>query len=296
MFPGGGFYGIKEILLSYAHLPKFLPFPVAIHHGWHRDVHNFEAIAKPPEIWVWSERIAKEMIRFYPKEKIRVVGSFFCYLMESVKNELPEKEKIGSICIPPHSTHFTKTEYPIDRFAQELDQLGDDFKPITVMMYYLDMDDHTVSVYANLGFNVVCNGNLFDENFLKNFIHNVYDKKYCIFSDFGSGAMYAGYLGLSLHHLELPSQFKNLGNPHVTEEYNEASLKFDKEFLPSINSASINEEMGTRNLLSSQELRRAILRNYFTWSFVRTFTYTVVRRIGGAILRRVGLRRRTVNV
>jgi hypothetical protein len=296
MYPGARFYGIKEIMLGYAHLPKFLPFPVAIHHGWHRDVHDFEAVAKPPEIWVWSERIAREMIRFYPRNKIRIVGSFFCYLMESIKNELPPKEKNGSICIPPHSSHFAKTEYSVDKFARALDQLGDDFKPVTVMLYYLDMDPHTVSAYKSFGFNVVSNGNLFDENFLRNFIHNVYDKKHCIFSDLGSGVIYAGYLGLNLHHLELPSQVKNLGNPHLTKEYIETSFRFDKDFLLSINSASINEEMGANHLLSPQELRRAILRNYFTWSFVRTFTYTVARRIGGAVLRRIGLRRRSLNV
>ncbi len=146
MFPGTGFYGIREILLAYANLPSFLPLPVAVQHGWQRFSHAFEASAKPPEIWVWSQRLAEELEQFYPKNKIKVVGSFFCYLMVTVKDTLPVKEKKGSVCLPPHSSHFAKTGYPVEEFARALDQLGDDFKPITVMLYYLDMDEHTVKI------------------------------------------------------------------------------------------------------------------------------------------------------
>ena len=71
MYPGAGFYGIKEILLAYANLPKFLPLPVAVQHGWQRYASSFEASAMPPEIWVWSQRIATELEEFYPKNKIR---------------------------------------------------------------------------------------------------------------------------------------------------------------------------------------------------------------------------------
>lgn len=287
MYPGVGFYGIRKILLNYVNLPGFLPLPIAFQHGWQRHAHAFEASANPPEIWVWSERLAKDLEKFYPKNRIRVVGSFFCYLVATIKDTLPIKEKKGSICIPPHSSHFAKTEYSIEHFAQTLTELSDDFKPITVMLYYLDMDEYTVSIYEKYGFKVVSNGSLYDVDFLKNFIWNVYDKKHCIFSDLGSGVIYSGYLGLNLHPIEIPSKIKNMGNMFLTEEYITETLKFDKEFLNTLNAESIKEELGEQYMLSPQELRVAILRNYFTSEFV----YTFVHRMIGMALRRLKLYR-----
>jgi len=290
MFPGAGFYGIKEIFLGYAKLPKFLPFPVAVQHGWQQFAHSFEASARPPEIWVWSERLAAENERFYPKNKIRIIGSCFCYLMASFRNELPTCEKQGSVCIPPHSAHFVKTEYPVEEFARVLDQLGDELKPITVMLYYLDMDDHTVRAYEKYGFKVVSNGSLFDVDFLKRFILHVYDKKHCIFSDLGSGVFYASYLGLNLVHIDIQSRVFKLAVRYNTEDMVPEVGEFNEKFLASWNENTTNEELGKNHMLSAKELRRAILRNYATWSFLRRS----VLQVGVRVLRWFGLFRPAV--
>jgi hypothetical protein len=292
MFPGTGFYGIRQILLAYANLPSFLPLPIAIQHGWQRFAHAFEASANPPEIWVWSPRLAAELEKFYPVNRIRVVGSFFCYLMATIKDTLPKKVKKGSVCIPPHSSHFARTGYSVDEFARTLYALGDDFKPITVMLYYLDMDEQTVSTYEKFGFKVVSNGTLSDVNFLNNFVINVYDKKHCIFSDLGSGVFFAADLGLNLVRINIQSTVVNLGNKHITEKMISEVSNFDEAFLLAMNGNSISEELGTRHMLSPKELRCAILKNYFTWNFAHAFG----RRIGGAVLRRMGLRRNTSHV
>lgn len=290
MFPGSEFYGIKEILLAYAKLPSFLPLPVAVQHGWQRFAHAFEASAKPPEIWVWSPRLAKELEAFYPARKIRIVGSFFYYLLEKMKGELPLKMAQGSICIPPHSSHLAKTEYSLERFVEFLDQLGSELKPITIMLYYLDMDEHTVGVYEKAGFKVVTNGTLYDEDFLRNFITHTYDKKYCIYSDLGSGVLYASELGLIPVRLDVESTVINRGNIHITNEMLSAVTKFDDEFVMTMNESKIKQELGKQYLLSPQAMRALILSNYFTWEFMRA----VARRVGGSILRRLGLcRRRT---
>lgn len=288
MYPGAQFYGIGRTLLAYAGLPAFLPFPVALQHGWQRHAHAFEASANPPEIWVWSPRMAAEMEAFYPAKRIRVIGSFFCYLKPQMINLLPEVEKRGSICIPPHSSHSATTEYSSVDFARRLAELGDEYKPITVMLYYLDVNSATVEMYERLGFNVVTNGALFDEDFLKRFICNVYDKRYCVFSDLGTGVVFAADMGLCLVHFDIESRVVNHGNAYITDEYISRTKSFDEEFLRSLNSSLLSSELGESCLLSPSELRKLILSNYFTWLFART----AIRRVGGIILRGLGLRKR----
>src|SRR3569832_14339 len=285
MYPGAGFYGIREIFLAYAGLPRFLPLPVAVQHGWQCSGHAFEASAKPPEIWVWSPRMAAEVEVYYPAKRIRVVGSFYCYLKRLMKNELPQVEKRGSICIPPHSSHFTSTDYPIEEFVRQLDKLGDEFKPITVMLYYLDMNSQTVDMYESFGFKVVSNGSLFDECFLRRFVHNVYDKQHCLFSDLGSGVFFAADMGLNLVRFDIESRFVNRGNEHTTDEYISKAKMFDEEFFRSLGETRPSSELGESYMLSPGEMRKLIHRNYFTWRFVTRSA----RWVAGKVLRSMGL-------
>lgn len=271
MFPGCDFYGIREILLEYSRLPKFLPLPVAVQHGWQRFPHAFEASANPPEIWVWSLRLKQELEQFYPAKKIRVVGSFFNYLLANQGVKASFDNQIGSICIPPHSSHFAETIYSIDDFIDRLNRLDEVYKPITVMLYYLDMSKSTIDAYERAGFKVVSNGALFDDQFLNRFVSNVSGKRYCIYSDLGSGVLYAASLGAEPLRIDLPSRVINKGNHHITEKMISEASAFDDAFVKSITAERINEEMGMDFILSPTHMRALILRNYFTFSFASMF-------------------------
>jgi len=268
MYPGAGFYGIKEIMLSYAKLPNYFPFPVAVQHGWQCIATSFESSAKPPEIWVWSERIAKDYERFYPKAKIRVVGSFFSYYMKlTVKNNCEDCCQ-GSICITPHSSHFARTEYSIDKYINGLSALGSEYMPITVMLYYLDMKPEIIDAYNKAGFNVVANGSLFSSDFIPNFIENVSGKRYCIYSDIGSAVFFCSDMGLDLVRLDVPSTFLNMGNIHLSEHKSADSVDQMEALLRSFGKEDYVMELGKENLLSSSEMRNMILRNYLSREFI----------------------------
>jgi hypothetical protein len=287
MYPGASFYGIRKTLLAYSKLPNFLPLPVAVQHGWQRVAHEFESSTKPPEIWVWSARIAKSLEQFYPKEKIRIIGSSFCYLNQIInKDTFPITNRHGSVCIPPHSSHLGKTNYSVESFARQLSELSEEFKPIRVMLYYLDINENVVKCYEKYGFEVVSNGELYDSNFLIKFMRNVYDKEYCIFSDLGSGVFYSAHMGLKLHHIDnIRTTIENFGNIFISESTHANSIKFDEKFLRQMNGVNIIEEVGENYMLSPNEMRSLIIKNYLTWEFLVTF----MRRLSSFILRRIGL-------
>lgn len=267
MYPGCDFYGIRKIILDYSRLPNFLPLPVAIQHGWQRFPHAFETSANPPEVWVWSARLKRELESFYPANKIRVVGSCFNYLIANQGETDSSDAKVGSVCIPPHSSHFAETHYSVNDFIERLAALDDAFNPITVMLYYLDMNQATVDLYENAGFKVVSNGSLFDNDFLKRFVSNVSGRRYCIYSDLGSGVLYAASLGVEPYRIDLPSQVINKGNPHITEKMITDVAAFDDEFVRTMTTGKINQEMGVDYMLSPSRMRALILKNYFTFSF-----------------------------
>jgi hypothetical protein len=287
MYSGTDFYGIRKTLLSYAKLPDCLPLPVAVQHGWQLVVTPFETVGNPPEIWVWSERIATEYYKLYPSSKVRVVGSPYCYLKKLLPENTLPVNRSGSICIPPHSSHFVSTEYSVEKFAQSLDELGDEYKPITVMLYYLDMNIRTISEYEKYGYKVVSNGSLFDNVFLSNFIQNVYDKQHCIFSDFGSGVLFSADLGLNLVHMQIKSRSVSKGDKYLNpdDEMVSKTRLLRENFFQELDRELTDLELGKPYLLSPSELRRVILRNYFTWGFLRTYS----RRIVGKGLRSLGL-------
>jgi len=269
LYPGAGFYGIREILLAYARLPSFFRLPVAVQHGWCRFATAFEADETPPEIWVWSQRSASEFEAFYPKKKIRIIGSYYYYLMELLKNELPPAERRGSICIPPHSSSLVSNEYSVEDFARKLYELGDEYKPITIMLYYLDMKSNTIAGYEKFGFKVVTNGSLYEADFLKKFVLNVYDKQHCIYSDMGSGILFAADMGLTLIHIDIDNSLVNKGSKYHTDKMILQVKTFDENFIQSLDKSQIALELGKSYLLSPSELRRVIFSNYFTWLFTK---------------------------
>jgi hypothetical protein len=271
--------------MRHAKLPAFLPLPLAVQHGWQRLAHEFESSSKPPEIWVWSPRMAGQLAQYYPSAKIRVVGSFFCYFIQSLKDEIKGSvDKRGSVCIPPHSSHFVKASYSVEDFARRLNDLPADFKPIRIMLYYLDMTAEIAGVYQKYGFDIVTNGSLFDDDFIARFVKHVQDKKHCIYSELGSGVLFSEKLGVKRHRIPIETIFENDGNHSLTHDYISTSLLFDDGFLERLDDDLLNEELGEKYMLTSVEMRILILKSYLS----KEFFVTIARRCAGTVLRKLG--------
>jgi hypothetical protein len=277
------FYGIDKILFRHARLPNILPFPLAVQHGWSRYPSTFESSANPPEIWVWSERIAHEFRKLYDPRRIRIVGAPFCYLYQQMRSELPPTECKGSIVIPTHSSHFAKSHYSVSEYVEMLSDLPDRFRPITVMLYYLDMTHEVVDTYTGRGYNVVCNGSLWDSDFLVRFTRNVYGKQYCIFNELGSGVFYSAYLGLKPFYYGPAVKFENRGNVFITEDLVARSRKFDEEFIQNLSIAKLVSELGVDNMIGHAEMRKIILR-HITPKLVLDKAFLSVKKVARKVM------------
>lgn len=266
MIPGTDFYGINKIIMDHAGLPRLLPLPVAVQHGWLRQPTGFESQLAPPEVWLWSERTAIAHRAMFPYVPVRIVGAPFAYFLAQVRNTLPDRVPVGSIAIPMHSSHFVKARFSAEEFADELRSLPEEFHPVTVMLYYLDMTPDNVAAYERRGFSVVTNGSLFSPLFLHKFVANVHGKRFCIFNDFGSGVLYCAHMGLTPVQQGGTTQFYDVGDPHASEQIHAGLRDFDKPFLARLGAGELSrlvrEELGLDHLLSPAIARRLILRSY----------------------------------
>lgn len=268
MYSGTDFYGINEIFMNYAGLPGYIPLPVAVQHGWQYQPTTFEIDSNPPEIWIWSERMADLYSQKFPNHRVRVIGSFFCYICNELKGRLPIVEKKGSIVIPNHSTHHIGVKYSAEEYAKLLNNLDEKYKPISVLLYYLDLNESTIQAYTKYGFDIRCNGSLYDSKFLYNFINNVYDKEYFITpGDFGSATFYAMYLGLKPYIFGPISSYYGSGAIYKRDiarikasENDELGLL--RHINNNLNMDTVNQELGVDYLLPKKELREIILKNY----------------------------------
>jgi len=279
MYAGTEFYGINEIFMNYAGIPSYIPLPVAVQHGWQYQPTTFEIDSKPPEIWVWSKRMAELYSQAFPEFRVRITGSSFCYLYDELKKVEPIVGRKGSIVIPNHSTHHIGVKYSAEEYAELLYNLDEKYKPISVLLYYLDLNKDTVSAYTKYGFDIRCNGSLFDSNFLVNFINNVNDKEYCIApGDFGSGVFYAMYMGLKPHQLGSLSSYHGLDivfKNDITriKSYENDELGLRKKINNNLTLDMVKQELGVEYLLSKDELRKIIFNNY-----TPKVVYTLLKR------------------
>ncbi len=285
MYSGNDFYGIREIFLEYAGLPKWFPFPVAVQHGWQLVSTRFEQDSNPPEVWVWSSRIGADYLNNNNAKSVRCVGSPFVYLLRNI-NYSKEELLCGTICMPPHSSHFAKTNYSVDAYVNEIIKLGPEYEPFTVMLYYLDMTDDVVNLYKSYGFDVVCNGSIFDVDFLKNFIKNSSGKKYCISGMMGSGNFFCSIIGMKFINVNLSVNIVNEGNKNLTEAF------FDKCNAAMAENLVVNridqdsfvrDELGVDFVMSRREMRWLIIKNYFKFRFIGKFGKHLIRSVLVAI-------------
>lgn len=197
LYSGVDYYGLGEIIKEYANFPKFLPLPVGIQHGWTSLIHTHDVRYDAAENWFWTRDLEiKYQIKFKGLNT-RTVGSPFLYLLRNLCYVEP-LEKKGSIVFPAHSSKLCRVEYDFEEYALMLNSLPDEYKPITICMYHLDMDQKKEIPFLKRGFKIVKNGNsLCDNNFLKNFVANAHGKKYAFSNQVTSALVFASAMGLT---------------------------------------------------------------------------------------------------
>jgi hypothetical protein len=295
IFGSASYYGIGKILKEYSRFPVFLPLPVNIQHGFVGErVSSHDARRDAPENWFWDEKTFRLHIDSFPEIKGRTVGAPFLYLLRLVEySELPANEKKGSIVFPSHSSAFVKVSADFNSFADQLGRLTEEFHPITICAYHIDLERGDYQPFIDRGYQVVTNGrSLYDESFLRNFLVNVKDKKYAISNIISSSLFFSNALGVISYRMGPVPDFDNK-DPHLKHieikkeeqrDWDELGRYFvfpkvDFQFQRSC----VDRILGKDLLLAPDQMRKLLWRNFFSIKYIlmifKTFIYFCINSI-----------------
>ncbi|WP_295437995.1 hypothetical protein [uncultured Thiodictyon sp.] len=269
-YPSLTYYGIGAIIRKYSSFPTFLPLPVSIQHGWDIAPNAHDAREDAPENWYWSCNLEAQYQQSYPRVKTRAIGAPFLYLLKSVEYEPARKsERKGSIVFPSHSSDLVEMKCDFDKYAAMLASLPDLYKPITVCLYYIDKERGFDRPFLRHGFDVVSNGaNLYEAQFLLNFIYNTRGKRFSFSNQMTSALLFASAMGLTSFFWG-PEFTVNNEDPHWQHlDYSHYFRTWEANFAPYFTFPvcdfdeqirCVDVELGRRNLLSPAEMRKRLI-------------------------------------
>jgi len=199
---GNAFYGIDSVLKQYAGLPSTHRLNGVVPHGVVFDetlVWEDEKTAPLPAVFCYPS-YRKDVYTRETEKKVILSASPFLYVVEMLKSQ-PMPERRGTLVFPPHSTHHILIEMDLDRFADELVCLGDEYQPITVCLYWKDFNLGREMPFRSRGLGVVSAGHMFDPDFLFRLYHLCSLHRYAAGAALGSHIFYSVKAGCSYCHL-----------------------------------------------------------------------------------------------
>ena len=271
------YYGNGNIIRKYAGFPNFLPLPVSIQHGWSKITIKHDAIRFAPENWYWSDEIEKKYNEEYPYLRTRAVGAPFLYLLECLKYNNENTKGFGSIVFPSHSTNLIEMNCNFHDYANMLDNLPNIYKPITVCMYYLDLDKGLDFHFRQHGFDITTNGTgIYDGNFLNKFIDNTKNKKYAFSNQMTSALLFASAMGLTSFfygpQFDVVSNDPNYGKLDYTKHHRNWEEEYSRFFSfpshdPCIEKKIVDAALGRENLLSKKHMKQLLYKLFLILIF-----------------------------
>lgn len=186
------FYGHAQVLKRAAGWTE--PLPAVVPHG---------VSMVPGEIWRVESRAPLSAVFCYPPymqsayervtQKLVVPsGAPILYVLDEIA-EPPERR--GTIFFPSHSTHHITIDGPWEALATKLAALGGPFAPVTVCVYWRDVQLGRHVPFIDRGLDVVCAGHIYDDHFLYRLVSLLRMHIFAATSGLGSQLFFAAAAG-----------------------------------------------------------------------------------------------------
>ena len=208
-FHNSTYYGAATIFRRYARLPAAVPLPFGWQHGWTRAKHPHDALPDAVENWMWTAARAEEFAAAFPECRFRAAGAPFAYLHKLLGPARPAVPR-GSIFFPAHSSPHCNTSFDSAQLIDRIKALPAEFHPVTMSVYFLDIERGRHLPYVAAGFPIVSNGSsLTDPAFYSNFIAHALPRRFALSNAPTSALLYTELLGLESFYLPQPTQYQN---------------------------------------------------------------------------------------
>ncbi len=226
IFTPNDFYGHASILKRYCGLPADFKIPAVIPHGVSINHSSWQVELNAPlsRIYAMSEEQRSKYQNVTDKQ-VHVIGSAILYAERMLADEVAEIRSTasGTVAFPAHSTHHLTAEFDQDAFIQSMHDLPDEMKPVSICMYWRDIQLNRHVKYLEHGFDCVTAGHMFDHEFHDRLIRILASHKYSVTNAVGTSSVFAASFGLKAHLVEQDqgvhgsSQFLSEHAPKITQ-------------------------------------------------------------------------------
>jgi FkbM family methyltransferase len=288
-------YGFGKWLRKYGFYPSFLPLCVDIDHGVPFDEYptKYELESDAP-VFLSYWHIKTQKFKENKGRQCYTLSSPFVFARKSLNIEQSEDAQ-GSIFFLSHSTKQVVSQKSVEEYHQELKDLPEVYKPLTICLHIHDIDRGLDREFKKLGYKVVTAGNSLEEEFTEKFYRILSKYVYTISDSIGSHAFYAIEMGIPFGLYGEEPTYINYGDPNIEmgqytsykeiESYKKAVTLFSglpdrinqeqKEF--------VEEHLGLKYGLSRSRASFILYKSFLIWlsdlKNIREFLATCFRRL-----------------
>ena len=277
-------YGFNRIIREYCRYPFWLPLPFEMEHGWSplQEPGANEMLTQKPLMLVFSKR-REQAWQKGSDIPVAVMGSPFVHYrrMHRIRQLA---NACGTIVFPYHSIDFGQVEYDVDKFCRLLQQLPQDFKPITICLYYDDFQYGVHERYAHWRFSVTTAGNKFNPNFAENFYNLLKRHRYSLSNMVGSHTFYSVEMGLPFFvYGDIPVLINDGTDPNLPIDYRLLDLEYERytyklfdtgpsRHITTEQQQFVEKEMGIHDCLSRSALNKLSWKTFLRHELWRLLT------------------------
>lgn len=224
-------YGMRDIFLEYFELPKNLMTSFHLDHGI-----NLPEPNKKPESYSYENNAAifvtnEEMAGLYRSltdKPVHAVGALFPRYREMHKIE-PKAERKGTVAFPIHSIFGVDIKDGWRQYAEDLLNLPEEFHPIKICVYWLDVERGRHKVFEEMDLEVMTAGYFTSQKFVQRFYDILSNAKYATSNEFGSYLPYAIEMGIPFFMYGKRVELEN-SKPDTIQKFPAGKFEFTEEF------------------------------------------------------------------
>ncbi len=235
-FEPNSFYGNGFILKSWAGINPDHPLEVIVTHGVNLSTVPWDVELNHPyqKILCHSDIQSHEYTGAGSRKKVIPVGAPYLYASRLVAGGAlqPSRNLRSVLAFPAHSTHFLTAGFEMDEWISFLRALLE-FRPVTVCLYWRDVQLGHHKRYMEAGFPVVSCGHMYDEKFLLRLAFILRSHGGAIVNRLGSCAFYAASEGLDVHYFSQAISYSGADSKMLSELSSRLDAMHTRRFMQS---------------------------------------------------------------
>ncbi len=261
-------YGFESIYLDHAKLPQYYPFLPGYEHGFsvenipskHSTLKHLSKV-----YFCWGERVYKNILSETLKKPIKTGAPFLIFRK---KEKIIKDIKKKTLFFPSHTTDkISQNLSPMD-IHRMIEKVDNDFKPIDICLHWIDYKNDK-SAYEKLGYNVLCAGKIFSNNFVKNFYNIIKNYEFSMSNKIGTYILYSLDLAIPFSLIgDEPIYFNHSGDKNKPTNYRISDYSFGKKvtklfygfnyFINENQKNFFRSETGYDSIISEKDLHKVL--------------------------------------